>query len=87
MDNLLRKYARVLLESCLKIDENQPLFISFNVERLDFVRIVSEEAYKLGIKDIYFDMSDPYLKHGALKYLEVEDLKQLSFWNNRRTTV
>lgn len=87
MDKLMRKYARVLLESCLKVEDNQPLFISFNVERLDFARIVSEEAYKLGVKDIYFDMSDPYLKHGALKYLEVEDLKKLSFWNKEMWNV
>lgn len=87
MENLMRKYAKVLLESCLKIEEGQPLFISFNVERLDFARIVSEEAYKLGIKDVYFDMSDPYLKHGALKYLEVEDLKKLSFWNKEMWNV
>lgn len=87
MENLMRKYARVLLESCLKVEENQPLFVSFNVERLDFVRIVSEEAYKLGIKDIYFDMSDPYLKHSALKYLEVEELKKLTFWNKEMWNV
>ena len=87
MENLMRKYARVLLESCLKVEENQPLFVSLNVERLDFVRLVSEEAYKLGIKDIYFDMSDPYLKHKALKYLEVEDLKKLTFWNKEMWNV
>ena len=87
MENLMRKYARVLLESCLKVEENQPLFVSFNVERLDFVRIVSEEAYKLGIKDIYFDMSDPYLKHSALKYLEVEELKKSTFWNKEMWNV
>ena len=87
MENLMRKYARVLLESCLKVEENQPLFLSFNVERLDFVRLVSEEAYKLGIKDIYFDMSDPYLKHSALKSLEVEDLKKLTFWNKEMWNV
>lgn len=87
MENLMRKYARVLLESCLKVEENQPLFVSFNVERLDFVRLVSEEAYKLGIKDIYFDMSDPYLKHSALKYLEVEELKKLTFWNKEMWNV
>lgn len=87
MENLMRKYVRVLLESCLKVEENQPLFVSFNVERLDFVRIVSEEAYKLGIKDIFFDMSDPYLKHSALKYLEVEELKKLSFWNKEMWNV
>ena len=87
MENLMRKYAKVLLKSCLKVEDSQPLFISFNVERLDFARIVSEEAYKLGVKDIYFDMSDPYLKHGALKYLEVEELKKLSFWNKEMWNV
>ena len=40
MDKLMRKYARVLLESCLKVEDNQPLFISFNVERLDYARII-----------------------------------------------
>lgn len=87
MEKLMRKYAEVLLKTCLKVEENQPLFISFNTERLDFVRIVSEEAYKIGVKDIYFDMSDPYLKHDALKYLEIEDLKQLSFWNKEMWNV
>lgn len=87
MEKLMRKYAEVLLKTCLKVEENQPLFISFNTERLDFVRIVSEEAYKIGVKDIYFDMSDPYLKHEALKYLEIEDLKQLSFWNKEMWNV
>lgn len=87
MEKLMRKYAEVLLKTCLKVEENQPLFISFNTERLDFVRIVSEEAYKIGVKDIYFDMSDSYLKHEALKYLEIEDLKQLSFWNKEMWNV
>lgn len=81
MENLQRKYAKVLLESCLKIEKNQPLFISFNVERIDFARIVAEIAFEKGIKDIYMDVSDPYLKHEALKHLEVEELKDLTFWN------
>ena len=40
MIELQRKYAKVLLETCLKIEKDQPLFISYNVERADFVRIV-----------------------------------------------
>ena len=63
MKDLLEKYAKVLLESCLKVEANQPLFVSFNVERMDFARIVEKVAFELGIKDIYFDISDPYLKH------------------------
>ena len=79
--SLQEKYARVILESCLKVEKNQPLFISYNVERSDFVRILTKIAYELGVKDIYYESSDPYLKHEALMNLEVEELKKLSFFN------
>jgi len=82
--NLQEKYARVILESCLKVEKNQPLFISYNVERSDFVRIITKIAYSLGVKDIYYEASDPYLKHEALKNLEVEELKKLPFWNKEK---
>lgn len=84
MNELLEKYANVLLKSCLKVYEGQPLLISASTEARDFVRIVSQEAYKLGVRDIYFDMVDPYLKHDALKELEIEDLKKLSFWDRSK---
>ena len=80
---LQEKYARVLLESCLKVEENQPLFISYNIERSDFVRIVTKIALGMGVKDIYFDGSDPYIKHEALLNLEVDELKGLTFWNKK----
>ena len=80
---LQEKYARVLLESCLKVDKNQPLFISYNLERSDFVRTVAKIAFEMGVKDIYFDGSDPYLKHEALLNLDVGELKELTFWNKK----
>lgn len=83
MNTLKEKYAKVLLENCLQIEKGQPLFISCEVERIDFVRIIEKEALKLGVTDIYFEMIDTYLKHEALKYLEVEDLKKLTFWNKK----
>lgn len=79
--NLQEKYARVILESCLKVEKDQPLFISYNVERSDFVRIITKIAYSLGVKDIYYEASDPYIKHEALKNLEVEELKKTKFFN------
>lgn len=84
MKLLQEQYAKVLLKSCLKIEENQPLFISANYERIDFVRIVANTAYELGVKDIFFDLTDSYLKHDALKNLELDDLKKLSFWNKEK---
>ncbi len=81
MEELLEKYAHVLLETCLKVEKNQPLLIRYNTERLDFVRIITKIAYELGVKDIYYDAEDPFLKHEALKNLEIEELKKTTFWN------
>ena len=79
-----KKYARVILESCLKIEKGQPLFISYNIERQDFVDIVIEIAKELGVTDIYCDVSDPYKKHDLLKELEVDELKKLPYWNKEK---
>ena len=81
MKKLQEKYAKVLLESCLKMDKNQPLFITYNSEREDFVKILSEVAKSLGITDIYYDSQDPYKKHEALQELEVDELKKIPYWN------
>lgn len=81
MEQKLRTYANVLLKTCLKIEKKQPLFIKAENERMDFVRIVTEEAYKLGVKDIYYDVEDSYLKHEALKNLTIDELKKTTFWN------
>ena len=81
METLQRKYAEVILKNCLKVEANQPLFISANVERRDFVRIIAQVAYEIGVKDIYFDLQDPYLKHDALLNLTVDELKKTELYN------
>lgn len=84
MRNLQEKYASVILNTCLKLKKNQQLFISADMEVIEFVRIVANVAYELGVKDIYFDITDSYLKHDALKNLEIKDLKKLQFWNKEK---
>ena len=81
MEKLQRKYAEVLLKNCLKVEKGQPLFISANIERRDFVRVVAQVAYDLGVNDIYFDLQDPYLKHDALQHLSSTELKKTAMWN------
>lgn len=81
MEELMRKYSNMILNVCLRVKSNQPLFISFNSERLDFVRILAKEAYKIGVKDIYFDVIDSEIKHDMLKNLDIEDLKNSTYFN------
>ena len=85
--NLQEKYARVILESCLKIEKDQPLFISYNKERKDFVNIVTDIAKEIGVTDIYYDEHDPYKKHELLKTLDIEGLKESGLWNKEMWNV
>ena len=85
--SLQEKYARVILESCLKIEKNQPLFISYDKERKDFVDIVTKIAKELGISDIYYDEHDPYKKHELLKKLSVDELIETGLWNKEMWNV
>ena len=84
MKELQEKYASVILNVCLKVKKNQPLFISANTERLDFVRIVADKALELGIKDIYFDLTDSHLKHSLLKELTLDELKKHQYFNKEK---
>lgn len=84
MQDLKIKYAQIILKTCLNVEKNQALFISGSTEIIDFIRILANEAYKLGVNDIFFDITNPYLKHDALKQLEVKDLKKSQFWHKEK---
>lgn len=75
------KYADLLLSKCLNIKENQPLIITAPIESIEFIRILSHQALKKGVTDIYYDWFDEELKHEQLKYLNEEDIKESLFWN------
>ncbi len=60
MDELKRKYAKFLIEGCLKLQEGDKLFIiGYNLIE-DFIKIIIEEAKKLGIRDIKTLINDPF---------------------------
>ncbi|MBQ1813051.1 MAG: aminopeptidase [Bacilli bacterium] len=78
------KYASMILNECLRVKKGQSIFISANSERSDFVRILANEAYKIGAKDIYFDIVDVNIKHDMLKNLDIEDLKNSTYFNKEK---
>ncbi len=60
MEEKVKKYARFLLEGCLKLKETDKLFIVGSTLVQDFVDEVIEEAKVMGIKKIETLISDPY---------------------------
>lgn len=81
MKEQYHKYANLLLKKGLCIKENQPLVINAQLESLDFIRILTEVACELGIRDIYYDWYDDTLKHIEMKYFDDSQIKNSSFWN------
>ena len=75
------KYAHLILTKGLCINEKQPLLINAPIEAIEFVRILTEVACKLNIKDIYYDWTDEQLKHTQLQYFNEEEIKESRFWN------
>ena len=78
---MYEKYAELLLKRCLNIKEGEPLLINAPIECIEFIRIVAQEAYKLGVNDIYFDLTDDILKRDQLENLDINSLKESKFWN------
>lgn len=77
------KYAKLLIEKCLNIKENQPLLITAPIECIDFVRIVAKLAMEKGVRDIHYDFTDETLKHDTLKYFDKEDLEKSTLFNKK----
>jgi len=46
--NLLREYARLIIEVGINQQKDKPLVIQSAVEHADFVRLLAEEAYGKG---------------------------------------
>lgn len=83
MQEKLYKYAHLLLTKGLCINEGQPLLINAPIESIEFIRVLTEVACELKIKDIYYDWTDQKLKYTQLKHLSEEEIKESRFWNKR----
>ena len=79
MEERIRKYAKFILEGCLKLNEGDKLFI-IGIDLInDFIEIVKEEANNLGIFDIKYLISSPKKQkelYNTLTYEEIINHKE-----------
>lgn len=64
--NKLNDYAKLCVKLGINIKEGQPLVINAPIEGLEFVRLLAENAYKLGASEVHVNWSDEVLT--KLKY-------------------
>lgn len=60
MEDLKRKYAKFLIEGCLKLKGGDKLFIIGYQVIQDFIELVMDEAKKMGIENIKTLIRDPF---------------------------
>ena len=81
--NNFEKYAELLLKKCLNLKKGQPLVITGPIECIDFIRILTKQAYEMGVHDVYFDFVDSYLKYYQLLNFDSEEFENSCFWNKK----
>ena len=67
LDEKLRKYASLLLDKCLVIEDNK-LYISVSPDAYHFAYIIYDEALKRNIKNIDLDFKSKHIRNSLLKY-------------------
>ena len=83
MDEKKRKYAKFLIQRCLSMKAGEPLLISYLTEQQDFVKIVIEEAKKLGITDIYNVCYDGKKTKDILMNSSLDEIEKEPYFNRR----
>ncbi|SNV65509.1 Aminopeptidase pepS [Veillonella rodentium] len=76
----LRKYARTLLQSGVNLQENQTLIVSVDVENKDFAVIVTEEAYRLGAKEVVVNWRSSLITRQRLLHAKATVLENPADW-------
>ena len=83
MEENYRKYAELIIKRCLSIKAGQPLLISTPIEPIEYIRVLTDVALENGVRDIYYDYNDGYIKHSHLKYLTNNELETNILFNKQ----
>lgn len=83
MDDKKRKYARFLLTRCLSMNAGEPLLLSYLKEQEEFVKIVKEEAKKLGITKIHDVEYDGKKTRDILMRSNLEEIEKEPYFDRK----
>ena len=83
MDNLLlEKYAKLLVYTGVNLQKGQRLVINSPVECAYFARMINEEAYRAGAKDVIMDWNDGFCTRQHYLYADDSVFEQVSPWTS-----
>lgn len=80
MESLLEKYARLAVVSGVNLQKGQTLLIQADVEAAFFARLVCEQAYRLGAREVVVLYGDEQLSRLHYRYAQKEALCEVHNW-------
>ena len=79
-NNLLRKYASLAVSTGVNIQKDNILVINSPIETAEFARLIAEEAYIRGAKDVVVHYADQKLSKIRLSNSSIETLSDVPEW-------
>ena len=76
----LKDYAKLTIQVGINLQPNQMLYITSPVESVEFARMLVDEAFNQGAKDVYVDWIDEQVRHSRLKNTESAVLEDIPQW-------
>lgn len=70
-EQMIKNYAKLIIEKGLNIQKNQKLIINAPIEGAYFARLVAKEAYLKGASEVHLDWNDEELE--KIKYLNAPE--------------
>lgn len=80
INDLLRKYAKLAVKTGVNIQQNDILVINSPIETAEFARLITEEAYNLGAKDVVVHYVDQQLTKIKLENSSIETISTVPEW-------
>ena len=81
---VLREYAKLIVRCGLNIQKGQDVLIHAELDQPEFVKMVVEEAYKLGTREVTVQWTYQPLQKIHTRYQSVKTLGQVKEWEKAR---
>lgn len=80
----LKKYAQLAVHTGVHLAKNQTLIIQADIDTTEFTRMLVEEAYEAGAREVLVYYHDPYLDRHNYHYQNKEVLSEVHNWQLER---
>ena len=83
-ENILRNYAKLIVQTGVNVQKNQDVIISASVDDAYFVKYVVEEAYFAGARKVQVEWSFMPLTKLAYDHQSVDALSEIPVWEEEK---